>query len=408
MIGKNAPPPNSIGERARMIRKRRGLSLSTAADLAGISKGYLSLLERGERRFERRSLVDRLAEALGCSAIDLTGEPYEPVSRRAAAAMASIPEIELALYDTTLDDVPDGPVRPIEQLAELVSAADTASDDGRTDDAGRGIGRIITELQIIAATQPVDRQQALRLLVRASWIAYGVAKAVGHLDLALFVAARGYEAAERLEDTSHMAFVTWYRTTALQRVGARRRVTSILDRAIDELEPVADPTAENPVMAELYGMLHLTASLHAAKTDDPARAHDHLDAALQIASRTGERNSLRMHFGPTNANLWALSVGVELQEGAAAADQFATRVADPGVLPPCRRMFMHADMARAFAQEGGSRDWDAIQHVDRADRIDSIKMRHDPIARELITALDKRARRQVWELSSLRHRFGLN
>jgi transcriptional regulator with XRE-family HTH domain len=390
-----------------MIRKRRGLSLTAAAGLAGVSKGYLSMLESGQRRFERRSLVDDLAEALGCSSLDLTGEPYEPVDRRAADTMAVIPEIELALYDCTLDDVPDQPVRPVEQLAELVQAANAARDEGRPDVAGRGIGGILTELQIIAATRPPARRQALTLLVEASWVAYAVAKAVGHVDLALVAASRGYEAAERLEDISLMAFITWYRTTALQRVGARRRVTSILDKAIDELEPLADPTLDRPVLAELYGMLHLTASLHAAKTHRADEAHEHLAEAGRIAGRTGERNTLLMHFGPLNAALWRLSVGVELEEGARVADEFdlpqTTETLSPGRLGA-----MHADLARALAQEGGPRDWDAIRHLDQADRIAPIRMRHDPVARELVASLDNRARATSWELSSLRHRFGLS
>lgn len=390
-----------------MIRKRRGLSLQAASDLSGISKGYLSRLERGERRFERRSLIDQLADALGCSAQDLTGEPYQPADRRSAATMAVIPEIELALYDCTLDDVPDAPARPIEQLAQLVTAANAARDQSRTDEAGRGIGQILTELQVIAATQPASRQQALTLLVEASWVAYAVAKAVGHVDLALVAATRGYEAAELLEDTALMAFVTWYRTTALQRVGARRRVTGILDRTIDELEPTADPTAADPIRSELYGMLHLTASLHHAKHGDSSRAHEHLDEAGRIAQRTGERNGLRMHFGPTNAALWRLSAGVELEEGAQVADQFGSADIVASTLPPGRLGAMHADLARALAQEGGSRDWDAVRHLDEADRIAPIRMRHDPVARELVASLDNRARLRTWELQSLRHRFGL-
>lgn len=44
----------SIGRRARMIRRRRGLSLDVVAGLAGIGKLYLSMLERGQRGFNRR------------------------------------------------------------------------------------------------------------------------------------------------------------------------------------------------------------------------------------------------------------------------------------------------------------------------------------------------------------------
>lgn len=64
-----------IGTTARRARRRRGMSLNTAAGLAGISKGYLSKLETGNASFTRRGLVEDLASALGCSPIDLTGLP---------------------------------------------------------------------------------------------------------------------------------------------------------------------------------------------------------------------------------------------------------------------------------------------------------------------------------------------
>ena len=65
-----------IGQRAHMIRKRYGLGLDVTAGLAGISKPSLSLLERGLRGFNRRGLIDDLAEALGCSVADLTPTNY--------------------------------------------------------------------------------------------------------------------------------------------------------------------------------------------------------------------------------------------------------------------------------------------------------------------------------------------
>jgi transcriptional regulator with XRE-family HTH domain len=46
----------SIGERARKIRSRRGLSLAVVGGLARISGPYLSMLERGLRGFNRRGL----------------------------------------------------------------------------------------------------------------------------------------------------------------------------------------------------------------------------------------------------------------------------------------------------------------------------------------------------------------
>lgn len=72
---------HTIGQRVRMVRRRRGLSLEVAAGLAGISPPCLSMLERGQRGFNRRGLLEDLAEALGCSVADLTGQPYLPPDR---------------------------------------------------------------------------------------------------------------------------------------------------------------------------------------------------------------------------------------------------------------------------------------------------------------------------------------
>lgn len=63
----DAEEASAIGQRARMIRRRRGLSLDVVAGLAGITKTYLSMLELGHRGFNRRGLVEDLANALGCS-----------------------------------------------------------------------------------------------------------------------------------------------------------------------------------------------------------------------------------------------------------------------------------------------------------------------------------------------------
>ncbi|MBV9164102.1 MAG: helix-turn-helix transcriptional regulator [Pseudonocardiales bacterium] len=51
------------------------MSLDVAAGLAGISKPYLSALERGKRGFNRRGLIEDLANALGCSVVDLPSKP---------------------------------------------------------------------------------------------------------------------------------------------------------------------------------------------------------------------------------------------------------------------------------------------------------------------------------------------
>lgn len=61
-------------------RKERGMTQQQLADASGIPQVTISTLERGRRRAYPRT-ADALAEALGCSPIELTpGAMYRPKS----------------------------------------------------------------------------------------------------------------------------------------------------------------------------------------------------------------------------------------------------------------------------------------------------------------------------------------
>ena len=58
------PGAPMLGERVRTMRNYRHKTLAEVAGLAGISTSYLSLLERGLRALDSRSLLYRLADVL--------------------------------------------------------------------------------------------------------------------------------------------------------------------------------------------------------------------------------------------------------------------------------------------------------------------------------------------------------
>jgi len=155
-------------------------------------------------------------------------------------------------------------------------------------------------------------------------------------------------------------------------------------------------------------MMHLQQARIAARQQHAEEAHAHLDEAAHIADRVGERNGMRQHFGPTNVAAWRVSIGVELAEGAKVYEDATAAPIDIAVLDSRERSSsLHFDFARLLAQEGGARDADVIRHLDTADRIAPQRIRSDPIARDLVRTLDRRAQHHVWELDSLRHRFGV-
>jgi len=186
--------PAQIGARVQYFRRKKGLSLDVAAGLTGISPSYLARLEGGKRQFNRRGLLETLALVVGCSVTDLTDPDADPkqakptpahsgqsVAKPNPAAEAVIPQIQTALYDCTLDDVPDLPCRPV---TKLVTAARRANE--RRMEAGRyeeltGLGPLLTKLQVAVATTTdgAERLAALAALVEALMVAEDVANTFG-------------------------------------------------------------------------------------------------------------------------------------------------------------------------------------------------------------------------------------
>ncbi|HEU0129071.1 MAG TPA: helix-turn-helix transcriptional regulator [Pseudonocardiaceae bacterium] len=170
----------TIGRRLCVIRRRRGLGLSAAAGLAGISKPYLSMLERGERGFSRRGLIEDFAQALGCAVADLTGQPYLPPDRATMDALGVIAEITSLLYEP-MEHAQDLALRPVEQLTHWAAEANAHCDEARYALAGRPLATLLNELQVHATTGfPVTRRAALTGLVEACVVAFGIARQLGH------------------------------------------------------------------------------------------------------------------------------------------------------------------------------------------------------------------------------------
>jgi transcriptional regulator with XRE-family HTH domain len=405
----DAEEVSTIGARARKIRRRRGLSLDVVAGLAGIGKQYLSMLELGQRGFNRRGLLEDLAAALGCSVADLTGQPYLPTDRNTADALAALPSIRLALNDFGPMDLPDVPLRPVEALATLADKANEQCGQAHYSLAGHDLGVLLAQSQASAFTVPrSERDKAFTTAVTACFAAGVVSSRAGNIDLASTAARRGYDLAKQHDNLGLLGFARWYWALELTSMGARGRAQMVLSEGIDELTPAVQVAGSDTLPAEIVGMMHLQQARTAARQHRADDAHAHLDEAAHVADRVGERNGMRQHFGPTNVAVWRVSIGVELSEGAKAyEDATAAPIGIDALGSRERASSLHFDFARVLAQENGPRDGDSIRHLDTADRIAPQRIRSDPLARDLVLTLDRRARRRVWELGSLRNRFGI-
>ncbi|MFN2495083.1 MAG: helix-turn-helix domain-containing protein [Pseudonocardiaceae bacterium] len=400
----------AIGERLRMIRRRRGLSQAAAAGLAGITKSYLSLLERGERGFNRRGLLEDLAEALSCSVADLTGQPYHLPGRDTEDTFAAIPGIQLALNDYGPDDVPDVNPRPLEQLALWADESNEHCTQARYSLAGKDGGTLVTELQAHALSAPGrERDQAVTSAVIACFVAGVVAGNVASVQLSANAAQRGYDLAIRHGTPGLVGFARWYWSLTLTRLAARRRASSLLTAGIDELAPsISLAGGSDTLAAEMAGLMHLACAHTAAREQHADDAEMHLDEAELLAVSIGEHNGLLQHFGPTNVALWRLGISIELSDSGRAYEKTMRAELDlSGLGSAEREASLRLNLARALVYSRKDRDGEAIRHLDAADRLAPQRIRMDPMARELVITLTRRTPRRVWELDSLRNRFGI-
>ncbi|MGH3586261.1 MAG: hypothetical protein ACRDQ0_08035, partial [Pseudonocardia sp.] len=242
-------------------------------------------------------------------------------------------------------------------------------------------------------------------LVEGYVVAFGATRHLGRPELAMQAAQRARDIAHKLGDPAFSGFAGLMSASGFSRLGAREAARRVLATEMGAIEPYTSPNASDPREAEALGVMHLVSAQLAVRSGNPDAAQLHLDEASAIARHTGERNTLQWRFGPGNIRNWRLAIAVENGHGPDVAERL-----ESGPVPLVtagRRSRFHLDMARGYAQAGGVRDMPAIRHLDAADRIAAGRTRVDPLARELVLSMRRRARRSVWELDSLARRFGL-
>jgi transcriptional regulator with XRE-family HTH domain len=374
-----------IGENVRAARIYRGISLEVLAGLVGRSKGWLSKVENGHTRLERRADIAALAEALEVSAVDLLGEPT-PMIRPRDRAYGDVVRLREVLLDSSLDNPLDVPTRSMSALAEL-ALGDIQKQRREADYAqlATGLPPILAELHVHAATATErDRITALRLLVDLCTSATFMLRHLGQVDLAWIAAARAERAAQLLDDEVMIGAAAFAQ--------AHSRPSAALSRALREAERAADTLegciGDDRQSHEVYGMLQLSAALARQVQGDPAGAADRVAEAERVAVRLGERPWSWQSFGPANVGTWKAMLAVEAGQPDKALA--AARAVNPAALPSRgRRAALAIEAGRACALLGD--DAGAVQQIRRAERLSVARVHKNPLVRELVADLYDRA-----------------
>jgi transcriptional regulator with XRE-family HTH domain len=382
----------TIGRRVRQIRYTRRKSLQVIAELAGISTGHLSRIERGERALDRRSLIVALANALQIAPSELTTLPIPAPTD--GGADAGIAAVRLALMAVSRDR-PGGRACGVEELRERVCAVEGV-DYGRR---GAALPDLVRDLHTsVAAGRDVAELLGLAVMLHAQTVRGWLLVVGAPLDLRWQAATLARQAAQDLDEASALGIVAWASVVEMLASGA-------FDLAQAELDSVTVPTDTSDGL-QLDGMLALARSLVAAADNRPEDMAAPLEHATALAAHTGQGNAYRLGFGPVNVGLWRMAAAVEADD-----PDTAIRIARdlrPEEHPSRERQATFwMDYGRALAR--ARRRDDAVVALRNAEELFPMRVLRNPFARDVIAELVTHSRRDAVdrELRGMAYRAGL-
>jgi transcriptional regulator with XRE-family HTH domain len=398
------------GERIAYHRKRLGLSQVEFAGLIGRSESWVSQVERGVRAVDRLSVLQKVADALGVPVAELRGaDADDEISAERPEAFEALrlaltghPAINAILGSQAEALTPDrhGQLRKLrEQVWQMVHAS-------RYGELAPLITSLIPELeQAVRATANAELIEAARELLSDTYQAVAAIMAkLGETDAAWIAADRAAFTAEITHDPLAVAaslFRMAHALLTLRQIGQAQAVASTTLTGLEQ-RATRDPAVE---VLSLCGAFHLILAIAAARDDDRAEAHKHLNQAADIAARIGEdRDDFGTEFGPTNVALHAVGVAVELGDAGQALD--LARDIEPKRLSAERQARYSIDLAQAHAMR--RQIGEALRYLEVAEQLTPEQTRAHrvarAVARDLIQLSGSRPRPELRELAE---RFGV-
>lgn len=383
-------------------REWRNLSLRTCAGLAGFSAGYLSKIENGERPVERRSTLERFAGVLRVAPSELAGYGHD--ERADVSMRPTVEAFRLVLSDVELGDTVETDLRVWEEVQERLDKIYALYQNAEYEAIGERLPDVVRDLHPHLAG--ADRAPALIGLAECLKIAQFVLMNLAAADLSQLASKHTRDVTASLAEPEWVGLTAYSRAYAI-RSTAPERALAVALRGADEISAYLD----TPHVAEVYGMLHLTAALAALTLNRPGTASDHVEEAAEVAARLpapSGRGFAGLSFGSGNVGIWRVWLAVETGEGGRAVE--IARDIDPATLPesPRRQSVLWAEMGRGMAMERRMRD-DAVRAFLTAENLAPQRLRSDKFVREIVGDQYRRAGRdgRGRELRGLAYRMGI-
>ncbi|HEY2765280.1 MAG TPA: helix-turn-helix transcriptional regulator [Pseudonocardiaceae bacterium] len=389
----------AFGRRVAFYRKRHRYSQRELAAMIDRSETWLSQVERGVRKIDRMSVLERLAEALDVPLAELA--PEQNVVAASSETPQAATTLSLALSSSEALEAVLSESVPVD-MARLDARSARAWDfvhGSRYEELSELLVELLPDLERAERqTDAEDHRRASVAKARAYHAAAAVLSKLGETAAAWVAVDRAIRAAEDAGDPLLMAEGAFRLSILFQtarRFDLAMRAASSAAAAISGLVEQADAPA-----VAMHGALHLQLAVAAARRNDADAAYGYLETARQAGERLGaDRNDYNTEFGPTNVLLQEAAVAVELGD-AGRALRVADQV-DTARLSPERQARLLIDVAQAHAQ---LRQPEAVVAALReAMRIAPEQIESHSRVRELVAELlrgDRRGSSEVKELAS--------
>lgn len=392
----------ALGRRIAQERKRRGLSQAELARLVDRSVAWISQVERGVRKVDRMSVLEKVAETLDLPLSELAAEaPVVAATNDEVPGTAGL-RLVLSGAHSLKAMLHNTPAPSTKQLKSRVDHAWELTHESRYDELADLLRGLVPALENAVRSASAERQPELFELLAATYQACSASLAkLGEPEAAWIAADRAIGAAERAGNPLMMA------------AGAFRLGFVFLGaRLFDQAEETARTASEalwfladqgKPEAMSLWGGLTLQRAVVASRLNQADTAYDHLAKAREMAERVGDgRNDYNTEFGPANVALHEVAVAVELGD-AGHALRVGTAV-DTSTLSAERRARLCVDLARAHTQRRQVDD--AVTALLEAETITPEQIRNHRIVRQLASDLLSMQDPASSELRGLAERVG--
>lgn len=394
----------ALGRKIAFNRKRRGLSQKEFARLLDRSEAWVSQVERGVRRIDRMTVLEKVADVLDIPVAELAaeapivasvveGEP--PGASRLRLVLSAAHSLKAILGQHEPPDVP--------ALRAQVDRAWSLTHEGNYADLAEILEQLVPGLEAAARSAPEEeRSELFRLLaIMYHTCSAGLAN-MGEPEAAWIAVDRAVVAAERANDPLLMAAGEFRLSIVF--LGARHfdQAAQASGSAADALAPMAE-SGEIEAVA-LRGALTLQRAVAAARMNKADAAYAYLRQAREMGEQVGDgRNDYNTEFGPTNVGLHEVAVAVDLGDAGV-----ALRVADAvdaSGLSSERQTRFQIDIARAHAQrrQVGA----AVSALLKARGLSPEMVRAMPLVKQLVTDLLTMSQPPSDQLRALANELGV-